>query len=46
MLDLRKPHGANMAQGVGISQREAEYHYIRPTGKDEKEHTSFYVQTK
>lgn len=30
VLDLRKPHGAYMAQGIGISQREAEHHHIRP----------------
>lgn len=34
MLDLRKPHGANVAQGIGISQREAQHHNIRPTEKD------------
>ncbi len=31
MLDLWEPHGAYMAQGVGISQREAKHHYVRPT---------------
>lgn len=30
MFDLREPHGAYMAQGIGVSQREAQHHYIRP----------------
>ena len=30
MLDLRKPHGADMAQGVGIGQGEAQHHHVRP----------------
>lgn len=30
VLDLREPHGADVAQGIGISQREAKHHYIRP----------------
>lgn len=40
MLDLRKPHGAYMAQGIGISQREAKHHYIRPTGEGGREKVS------
>lgn len=34
MLDLWEPHGANMAQGIGISQREAKHHDIRPTREE------------
>lgn len=34
MLDLREPHGADMAQGIGISQREAQNHDIRPRGEE------------
>lgn len=40
MLDLREPHGAYMAQGIGISQREAKHHYVRPEGKEGKEEKS------
>lgn len=30
VLDLREPHSADMAQGVGIGQREAQHHDIGP----------------
>lgn len=41
MLDLRKPHGAYVAQGIGISQREAKHHYVRPTGNGGREKVFF-----
>lgn len=28
VLNLREPHGANMAQGVWIGQREAQHYHI------------------
>lgn len=37
VLDLREPHGADMAQGVGIGQREAQHHYIGPGGGELKD---------
>lgn len=37
VLDLWEPHGAYVAQGIGISQREAKHHYVRSTGKGGRE---------
>lgn len=33
VLDLLEPHGADVAQGVGVCQREAQHHDIGPTEK-------------
>lgn len=33
MLDLRVPHGLHMVERVGVGDREAQYHHIRPEGE-------------
>lgn len=45
MLDLREPHGADVAQGIGISQREAKHHYIRPKRVERKNKSLLHVVT-
>lgn len=44
VLDLREPHGADVAQGVGISQREAKHHYVRPAERVKKSLHFMYLQ--
>lgn len=44
VLDLREPHSADMAQGVGIGQREAQHHYIGPVSWELREKNGWCVE--